>query len=101
MEIIAIIVGVITGIGAITGASYKCYRDMRNRNIPQQEIVVHEIKVPATPPSSPVLDNIIKKAVKHHMEQYDSDTDTEIDIKIHIQTHNHEEKDDNGNGKRD
>lgn len=99
METIAIIVGVITGIGAITGGGYKCYRDVRNRNRPEQEIVVHEVQTPVTPPPSPILDKIVKQAVKHHLEQYDSDTDTEIDIKIHIQTHNKEERDYNGDDK--
>lgn len=89
METIAIILGVVTGVGAITGAGYKCYQEMRNR--PEQQIVIEQ-QVPATPPPSPVLDKIVKQAVKHHLEQYDSDTDTEIDIKIHIQTHNHEER---------
>lgn len=90
METIAIVIGVITGVAGITGATYKCYRDIRN---PLQEIVIHEPdrirEVPATPPPSPVFDKI----VKHHMEQRDSDgSDTEIDIKIHIQSHNHEER---------
>lgn len=88
METIAIIVGVITGLGAITGTGYKCYRDIRNRNRPEQEVVIQEVKVPTTPPPSPVLDKIVKQAVKHHMEQYDSDTDTDIDIHINIHTIN-------------
>lgn len=92
METIAIIVGVITGISAITGGGYKCYRDMRNRNRPEQEIVVHEIQIPVTPPPSPVLDKIVKQAMKHHMDQRDSDgSDTEIDIHINIHTSNHDE----------
>lgn len=91
METIAIIVGVITGISAITGGGYKCYRDIRNRNRPEQEIAVHEIQTSVTPPPSPVLDKIVKQAMKHHMGQYDSDTDTEIDIHINIHTSNHDE----------
>jgi len=90
METVAIVVAVVTGVGAITGAGYKCYQETRNR--PEHQIFIEQ-QVPPTPPSSPVLDAIIKDAVKHHMEQYDSDTDTEIDIKIHIQSHNHEPKD--------
>ncbi len=99
METIAIVVGVITGVAGITGATYKCYQEMQNRP-QQQEIIIHEPdrimrEVPPTPPPSPVIDRIIKQAVKKHMDQVDSDgSDTEIDIRIHIHTPKYESEKD-------
>ncbi len=78
IETIAIIVGVVTGAGAIGGAGYKLYRECYHR--PQQEITINNQS--HTPPS-PMLDRVIKDAVKHHLENYDSDSDTEIKINIH------------------
>lgn len=96
METIAIVVGVITGLAGITGASYKLYRDIQNRQEPHEVVIRQPENIcpgKQTPPS-PLLDKIVKKTIKRHMDQRDSDgSDTEIDINIRIQTHNNEEKD--------
>lgn len=92
IETIAIVVGVVTGVGAIGGAGYKLYREC---NRPQQEITINNET--HTPPS-PMLDRVIKDAVKHHLEHIDNDSDTEIDIHINIHSPtNHKERDSNGN----
>jgi uncharacterized membrane protein YebE (DUF533 family) len=89
IETIAIVIGVATGLGAIGGFGYKLYNECYR---PQQAQEIH-VNTEASTPPSPMLDRVIKDAVKHHLDGCDSDEDTEIEIKIHV---HHKERDSNG-----
>lgn len=84
-EIIAIVVGIVTALGAAGAGVYKCYMNEAGRQEVTQQVINNSA------PQSPTIESAIKDIVAEHMIQRDSESDTDIDIHISIHTSNHED----------
>jgi hypothetical protein len=85
-EIIAIVVGAVTALGAAGVGVYKCYTNEAGRQEVTQQVINNSGS------ESPNIERAIKDIVAEHMQQRGSESDTEIDIHINIHSSNHEDK---------